>query len=418
MILSFYFLISLNWAISITSPDEGRNAHVVLNMIKTKDFLVPYYNCHYRFEKPPMLYWLSVITSLFFGINEFSLRLVSGLSAVGIAVFLYLISRIFFEEALAWKALLIFLTLPHVWIEARSFTPEMLLNFFSIGGIYFFLREKPIIGWIFLGLAVLTKGPVGIILPFTVILFFRIFQKRFKIFDPLGIGLFLIIGTSWYLIMVYKFGFYYFYEFFLLENIFRYTGEKKFHPYPFYYYLIILLIVTFFYIPIYYKIFLKRKHLFISPLKPFLFWFLFVIIFYSISVNKLHHYILFAYPPLCVILAYFTTEKYLKTVLISSALFFLSLFLLVYFYYEKERFTNKAKDFLKIYRTDIYFYKCNLSSLVFYLETCIPNLENPKDFKKGFIITKKYKPNFNNCLKIIEAKEFNEDYILLYCHYK
>ncbi|PMP64965.1 MAG: hypothetical protein C0190_07370, partial [Thermodesulfobacterium geofontis] len=218
LIVSFYFLILFNWSIDLTSSDEGKNGYVVLNMLKTKDFLVPYYNCEPRLEKPPMLYWFGAINSSIFGINEFSLRLVSGISALGILIFIGLIVKEFFDKDIAWKSILIFLTLPHIWIEARSFTPEMLLNFFSIGSIYFFLKKKPNLGWLFLSFAVLTKGPVGIILPFAVVLFLRLTQRGFPIFSFLGIFLFLLSGGAWYIFMLYKFGYFYFYKFFFYEN--------------------------------------------------------------------------------------------------------------------------------------------------------------------------------------------------------
>jgi len=50
-LLLFYFFVFGNWIILFTSPDEGRNASAVLNMVKTWDLLLPYYNCEPRFEK-------------------------------------------------------------------------------------------------------------------------------------------------------------------------------------------------------------------------------------------------------------------------------------------------------------------------------------------------------------------------------
>lgn len=426
LIISFYFLILFNWSIDLTSSDEGKNGYVVLNMLKTKNFLVPYYNCEPRFEKPPMLYWSGAISSLIFGINEFSLRLVSGLSALGILIFMSLIVKEFFDKSIAWKSILIFLTFPHVWIEARSFTPEMLLNFFSVGSIYFFLKKRPILGWIFLSFAVLTKGPVGIVLSFIIVLFFRLTQRNFPIFNLLGIFLFFIVGGSWYIYMFYKFGYSYFYKFFFHENIFRFTGKKLFHPQPFYYYFVIILITSIFYTPIYLKIFFKLKYLYIQAKKdfknlfsasitPFVFWFLFVLIFYSLSKNKLHHYILFAYPPLCVILANFISEKYVRWIMLFSGILFLIIVILSYIN-EKNRFTFQAKNLLKNYKGELYFYKNEITTLPFYLDRCIPKVDNLGALNQGFIITKKkYENLFSNCSQIISAYEFNEPFILLEC---
>ncbi|RME67987.1 MAG: glycosyltransferase family 39 protein, partial [Nitrospirae bacterium] len=50
---SLVFFVMGNWALSVTSVDEGRNLDATLRMVETGDFIVPYYNCQERFEKPP-----------------------------------------------------------------------------------------------------------------------------------------------------------------------------------------------------------------------------------------------------------------------------------------------------------------------------------------------------------------------------
>ena len=91
--LAVFFFIWGNLILSFTSPDEGKNITVVAEMLKNKNFLIPYYNCHPRLEEPPLPYWIIVFFSIIFGLNEFTARLVSGLSAVGIAFLTYLIAK-------------------------------------------------------------------------------------------------------------------------------------------------------------------------------------------------------------------------------------------------------------------------------------------------------------------------------------
>ncbi len=427
-LFSFVFFILGNWFFSLTSPDEGKNAFPVLHMLQTKNFLIPYYNCQPRFEKPPMLYWLGVVTSSIFGLNEFSLRIISGISATGILFFTYLIAKKYFSEKKALISALILVTIPHIWVEARAFTPEMLLNFFSVGAVYLFLSEKIIWGWIFLALAVLTKGPVGFILPLIVVLGFKICEKDLKLsklFNIKGILLFLLISTSWYLYMLIYFGYAYFYKFFLYENIYRYFGQKSIHSYPFYYYFIVLLLATFFYIPTYVKLVFKIKQnlnnfinnyskILLHPLFPFVFWFVFVFIFYTLAKNKLHHYILFCYPPLAVILANYLSEKYFKTVLIFSC--FLLIFSLISFCsYEKKRFVYKVKPFIINPSRSIKFYNTEISCLTFYAKRCIFKYKDKEPMPDLIITKKKFEKNFSNCKKLIEASEFGRSYILLQC---
>ena len=417
--LLFIFILG-SWIFSLTSPDEGKNAFPVFFMLKTHNFLVPYYNCHPRLEKPPMLYWIACLLSYIFGLNEFSLRLVSGLSAIGIAVFTYLIAKEFIDESTAIKSMLILATLPHFWIEARAFTPEMLLNFFSVGGIYFFIVNRPCLGWIFFAFAVLTKGPVGVILPIAVVVFFKLFKKEIKIFDLKGLVLFFLVASSWYVYMLYKFGYEYFYEFFLVQNIYRFTGKVKIHYYPWYYYLVVIALTSFFYLPAYLKLLNSIRKSKFPELKtklkdPFVMWFLFVLVFYSTSKGKLHHYIIFSYPALAVILARHCGRTCLKFgILFSSCLLLIGL---AYIHsVEKHRFINLSKKWLNR-NEPIYFYKTELSAATFYAKKCIPELKKLTPQVKGLIITKpKYEKLFKGCQVLVNAKEFSKKYSLLLCN--
>ncbi len=408
VLFSFYFFVFGNWFLSFTSLDEGRNMDAVLNMIKDGNLLVPYYNCNTRFEKPPLLYWMVILSSHLFGLSEFSARLISGLSAVGVALFTYMIAKENFGDTLAKRGFLILLTFPHLWIESRGVVPEMLLNFFMIGGLYFFLEKRTSIGWIFIALAFLTKGPVGFLLPLGV---YILWKRDLRIFTIRGFSLFLLVGGSWYFYMFYKFGYLYFYNFFIYENIMRYTGQRSVHNYPFYYYLLVILASTAFYIPLYPKLIRVLR----KELLPYIFWFLYVLVFFSLAKNRLHHYLLFSYPPLAIMLSYCATEKYIKRVVYLA--FPLLLFLLSYsYFYEKDRFTPRAYPIIKNYIGDVYFYRSEDSALVFYSQRCIRFLEKPDVRQKALIVTKKnYASDFSSCNVLVEGKEFNGNYVLLEC---
>lgn len=407
-LLSSYFFIVGNSILSFTSLDEGRNASAVMNMIKSKDFLIPYYNCQLRFEKPPMLYWMALTFFEFFGKSEFSARLVSGLSAVGVAVFTYMLVKRHLDEQMAYKSSLVLLTLPHMWIESRAFVPEMLNTFLMMVSLYLFLSEKFLLGWLLLAFTFLTKGPVGIVLT---LLVYLLWKRDLKVFSLKGIALFLILGGSWYFYMLYKFGEFYFFRFFLYENFMRYTGQRLTHPSPFYYYFVVIFATTIFYIPIYPKVvkYLKRD------LLPYIFWFFSVLLFFSLAKNKLHHYILFAYPPLSVLIANSLELKYVKRVLVLSAFFVFTLFFFAS-YYQDIRFVPKAYPIVKNYSGSVYFYKSEDSSLVFYSQRCISTLEDPNKLSSGLVITKhEHTKEIPTCKLILKGVEFDGMYVLLSC---
>jgi 4-amino-4-deoxy-L-arabinose transferase-like glycosyltransferase len=408
ILLSCYFFILGNGILSFTSLDEGRNASAVINMIKNKDFLIPYYNCQPRFEKPPMLYWIALVFFELFGKSEFSARLVSGLSALGVAVFTYILVKRHLDEQMAYKSTLVLLTLPHMWIESRAFVPEMLNTFFMMVSLYLFLLEKFLLGWFFLAFTFLTKGPVGVVLT---LLVYLLWKRNLKVFSLKGIVLFLILGGSWYFYMLYRFGEFYFFRFFLYENFMRYTGQRLTHPSPFYYYFIVIIFTTIFYIPVYPKVIKHLK----NDLLPYIFWFFSVLLFFSFAKNKLHHYILFAYPPLSVLIANSLELKYIKRVLLLCVFFVFALFF-VAGYYQDMRFVPKAYTIIKHYPGSVYFYKSEDSSLVFYSQRCISVLEDPSKPFSGLVITKyEHTKEFPTCRLILKGVEFDGVYALLSC---
>jgi len=411
LLSSLFFFIFGNWVLSVTSPDEGKNLDAALRMLETGDFIVPYYNCEYRFEKPPLFYWLTDIFFFLFGVNEFSARLVSGLSATGIAVLTYLIGKEFLGRDVATVGALIYTTLIHNWVEARAAVPEMLLTFFMTLGIYLFLKGRYVLGWVSLGFAFLAKGPVGVLLPVAVYL---LWKRNFRFLNIKGIVLFSVIGFSWYAMMIYKFGFLYFYKFFLYENILRYTGHKSIHPYPFYYYVPIISVSALFFLPKI-PVLIKRWD---RTLNPLLFWFLFVLVFYSVAKNKLHHYVLFLYPPLAMMLAYYTGRKYVASV-ISASLLLVSGLLIYAYKIESDRFVPKVARIIAEKKPEnLFFYKTENSAIVFYTRRCIERISNADKIPKGSIVItkKKHMHELSDVRVIFEGNELGKRFVLIEVH--
>ena len=405
LLLALYFFVFGNWVLSFTSLDEGRNMDAVKNMLETGNYLVPFYNCHERFEKPPLLYWLVILSSKVFGLNEFSARLVSGLSALGVSFLTYKVAKDFFNKEVGLRAFLVSLLFIHYWVEARAVVPEMTLTFFMLLGLYMFLKERFLLGWVALSFAFLTKGPVGVFLPSVVYL---IFKRNFKFLDPKGILIFLLLGGSWYYLMFFKYGYEYFYKFFIYENIMRFTGERQVHPYPFWYYVPVILVSTLLFIPKY-KDFPKLDRRFL----PFLGWAIFVVFFFSLSHNKLHHYILFAYPPLAIMLGYLVDFRYLKRVLIGGSIL-LALLTSLLFLFERNRFVPKASFIVRSFEEDVYFYRAENSAVVYYSDRCIAFANTPN--VKGLVITKeKYRNLFKDCEILTKGREFEGEYVLFKC---
>jgi len=407
LLAGFFFFVFGNWVLSITSPDEGKNLDAALGMLERKDFVVPYYNCRYRFEKPPMFYWLTDLAFVGFGVNEFSERLVSGLAAVGEAILTFLIAIEIFNPETAFIASLVYILFPHNWVEARAAVPEMLLTFFMTLGLYLFIKGRYVLGWLSLAFAFLTKGPVGVILPVGVYL---LWKRDLRVLNLKGISLFAVVGSVWYIAMIYKFGFEYFYKFFLYENVMRFTGHKSIHPYPWWYYLPIVALSSVFFLPKLPSVVRGWD----KRLNPYLFWFLLVLVFYSVAKNKLHHYVLFLYPPLAVIFARYVGTRYIKVALSVGAVLMLGLFAYAY-KLEGERFVPKAVPYIKSFEGEVVFYRTENSAVVFYSRRCISRMERVEDIpQNALVITKeKHLKELGDYRVIVKGNEFGKKLYLV-----
>ncbi|MGR9114667.1 MAG: ArnT family glycosyltransferase [Gammaproteobacteria bacterium] len=150
--------------------DETRYVAVAWEMWVRDDFLVPYLNGSTYSHKPPLLFWLMQLTWLFFGVNEWTPRLVA--PAFSLAA-LFLVSKV---ARLLWPERdRVFEVTPFVllgfffWIIYSSLTMfDMMLAFFALLGIYSVLKaaysSMSLGRWLLMGVAVgggvLTKGPV------------------------------------------------------------------------------------------------------------------------------------------------------------------------------------------------------------------------------------------------------------------
>jgi len=121
--------------------------------------------------------------------------------------------------------------------------------------------------------------------------------------NPTGILILAIVGFPWYIAMLKKYGYSYFEDFFLFNNLYRFTGASRQHPFKFYYYIPIFLGSFFFWLPFIREIKNYIKEVLRNKGKEifFVIWALFPLLFFSVSVNKLHNYILISYPAVSVI---------------------------------------------------------------------------------------------------------------------
>jgi len=160
--------------------DEPRNAGCAAEMMARANWIVPTFNDELRQQKPPLLYWLMGVAYSIFGVNEFAGRFFSALLGVGTVVATWGIARSFFDRATALLASLMLASSLMFCVAARAATPDSVLIFcvtmaiwlfargYTKSGNPFSIRSSHVGIYLFLGLAILAKGPIGFVLPMAV----------------------------------------------------------------------------------------------------------------------------------------------------------------------------------------------------------------------------------------------------------
>jgi hypothetical protein len=288
--------------------DEVNFAECAREMIVSKDYFNVTINFQAFWEKPPIFIWMQALSMLIFGINEFAARFPNVIAAVFTLLALYRFGKEFFGEkfGVAWSALYACSILPFMYFNSGIIDPWF--NYFIFCGIIQFYRgsiqhstKHFVWSGLFIGLAILTKGPVGLLLiggAFAV--YFLV--NRFKDFPSVGkLFIFLIttlfIGSLWF-ILLFASGHEEIIQEFITYQVRLFQTQDAGHGGPFYYHWIILLFgvfpASFFFIAYLRNKEIKRTSL--DLIMHGMLWF--TLILFSIVKTKIIHYSSFCYFPI------------------------------------------------------------------------------------------------------------------------
>jgi 4-amino-4-deoxy-L-arabinose transferase-like glycosyltransferase len=245
-ISAIMFFLNLGGA-SLWDLDEGRNAECAYEMMEAGNWIIPTFNSQLRVDKPALLYWLQIFSYLGFGVNEFAARLPSAVAALVTVLLTYELARSMFGRVTGLLAGVIVPTTPMMCLAARFANPDSLLNFatvLTLAGFWFGLSRRR--WWWFAllgvapGLAVLAKGPIGLILPATVLFLFLLWERKWSIIWDrrwfLTLWTFALTALPWYLWVGIETKGEFLYGFLGKHNIERATtAMENHHGFPGYY---------------------------------------------------------------------------------------------------------------------------------------------------------------------------------------
>ncbi|MEX0678286.1 MAG: glycosyltransferase family 39 protein [Pirellulales bacterium] len=376
-IAGLMFFVNLG-ATHLWDVDEAIFSQAAKEMHQRGDAVVPYFNGQVFPDKPALMYWLMIGAYELFGPTEFAARFWSAVFGIGSVLLTYRLGRLVFSPPVAFWSGLILATSLNFTVVARAATPDSFLVFFSTLAVLLFVlgtakaqarrgeaneRNAPWAGqtrfepsWLSyalvyaaMGFGVLTKGPIGVVLPTATIGLFLLIvragpvpsveqpgwggsvrsglRRTARVFAPLhilraiwsmrpltAIGAVLAVAGPWYAWVGVKTQGEWLVGFFGVHNFGRFVGAMDNHGGPIYYYLVAIAVGFFPWSVLagpalwHMSKLLKESH----PWRPGYVllgsWIAVWVGFFSLAGTKLPSYIVPAYPALALVTGCFVAS--------------------------------------------------------------------------------------------------------------
>jgi len=306
----------------LIKPDEGRYAEIPREMVSSGDWVTPRLNDLKYFEKPPLQYWATAAAYEVFGEHQWTSRLWAGLTGfAGILLVWFAGLRLFGREAGNYAAMLLGSSMLYA-LMAHINTLDMGVTFFITLGIVGLLlgqsetdkkkqRNWMVLAWAALGLAVMSKGLMGLILPGAALFIYMVVQRDFSVLKRMhwlpGLAVFLLVTVPWFY-LVMKANPEFFQKFFVYEHYTRFTTKELGRYQPWYYFVPVLLAGMLPWTVLMFDTLFKSWRGGKLPNKTFnaarflLVWVVFIYLFFTISGSKLPSYLLPMFPALALLM--------------------------------------------------------------------------------------------------------------------
>ncbi|HKK61116.1 MAG TPA: glycosyltransferase family 39 protein [Bacteroidales bacterium] len=314
IILGSVIFIPFSGVVHLFDWDEIIFAESAREMIVSGDYMTVTINYQPFYEKPPLFMWLQVLSMKVFGVNEFAARFPNAICAIITLLALYLAGTRILDKrfGLLWTLAHGTALLPFFYFQTGIIDPWF--NLFIILGVILFVfylgfenHSKRlyylILSAFFLGLAVLTKGPVAVLI-FTAAFVVHLFLQKGKIKTKgfhivLFIVVLAVIGGSWFLLLIVTGNYGVIHDFIHYQAGLFSDGFAGHDGFPGFHFVIILLGMfpasVFFFSSITRK---REKNRMVSLSRQWMFILLIVVlVLFSIVSTKLVHYSSLAYFP-------------------------------------------------------------------------------------------------------------------------
>lgn len=298
-------------------PDELDIAEVCRAMFLSGDWIAPRRMGVIWVDYPPMIYWAGALAShVLGGMSAFALRLPNAVAAVALAlVTARVAARCWGEAAGAWAGFTL-LTFQGFLLQGVGYRPDVLFSLWIGCGMFAYAagaaeRSRFVLrlaGFAMFGLAMLAKGPLGLLLPGLVLVLWhgtRREWRRVLELAPLSL-VSLAVYLPWFVACARAMGAQDILHELYAQNFQRFHSGSRGHGQPPYYYL------AYFWldfapwsplVPAALAWIVRTRRWRDRHVQLAVWWFGAFFVFLSLAVTKRHLYLLPAYPALALLLA-------------------------------------------------------------------------------------------------------------------
>jgi 4-amino-4-deoxy-L-arabinose transferase-like glycosyltransferase len=225
---------------SLMDPDEAHYAQLTREMLQAGNWMIPLLDGLPYIDKPVLFHWLQGLAIAILGETETAMRLPSAFAAIGLFWLTRWTGAQLFGGRIGVRAWLMLATLPLTFMLGSIGVFDMVFTAFLFGAIAFTLvaalRDRPrlqYVAYAFLSLAVMTKGPVALVLAgvFFVVGLLCGRECRTALLSlrwVTGAVLTVLLSLPWFVWMYYALGWHFVHQYVLAGNVYYVTQPQSF----------------------------------------------------------------------------------------------------------------------------------------------------------------------------------------------
>ncbi len=166
--------------LDVMDVDASQYASISMEMLQNGHWLQVQHRQADYLDKPPLLFWSSALSFALFGLHNWAYKLPSFLATILGVYATYRFCLLFYSPKTARNAAFILASSISLLVICNDVRTDTLLMSMTVCAVWLLAESLPRAGGAFLGLAMLAKGPIGLIVPAFGVGTHLVLQRRWR----------------------------------------------------------------------------------------------------------------------------------------------------------------------------------------------------------------------------------------------